>query len=95
MEYTTEDGVVLKEGDRAYNYYDMVPGKIGRHIAAFSDGDWFEFERDEGVGGGTDILNGQRICSEEYAWKRDFRNAVPPDHDPDAWHGGYGTPREG
>jgi hypothetical protein len=67
--YVTEDGVELKEGDRAYNYYDMKPGKIGR--ASFSEG-WFDFEHDDGT---IQLLNGQRICSVEFAKRRGFRNA--------------------
>jgi hypothetical protein len=69
--YVTEDGVDVIEGDRVYNYYDMVPGTIGR--PAF-DLTWFEFHPDEpGVSGG--ILNGQRICTMAFAKARGFRGA--------------------
>jgi hypothetical protein len=30
MDIHTEDGVVLHEGDAAYDYYSMLPGHIGR-----------------------------------------------------------------
>lgn len=66
--YKTEDGVELKTGDRAYNYYDMTVGTIGRDV----DGDWFEFDLDTG---GDTLLNGQRICTLEYAARRGFRGA--------------------
>jgi hypothetical protein len=70
-QYVTEDGVDVREGDRVYNYYDMVPGTIGR--PAF-DLEWFEFHPDEpGVSGG--ILNGQRICTMAFAKARGFRGA--------------------
>jgi hypothetical protein len=67
--YTTEDGVPLEEGDHAYNYYDMKPGRIGK--ASFSDG-WFDFIHDDGT---TQLLNGQRICSDAFAKRRNFRDA--------------------
>jgi hypothetical protein len=64
---TTEDGVALKEGDRAYNYYDMKPGMIE---AIHEDG-WFRFVQ----AGGNAFLNGQRVCSMEFAIRRGFKGA--------------------
>jgi hypothetical protein len=66
MKYITEDGVALFEGDRAYNYYDRKPGKIGRFAGNMPD-PWFEFNHDDGT---TSVLNGQRICSIQYAQLR-------------------------
>jgi hypothetical protein len=67
----TEDNVSLIVGDRAYNYYDMKPGKIGR-LANTADADsWFHFEHDDGT---TSLLNGARICSVEFARQRGFKN---------------------
>ena len=58
----TEDGITLKEGDRAFNYYDMKPGVIGR---IGNDG-WFDFVQNAS----TPLLNGERICSMEFAAKK-------------------------
>jgi hypothetical protein len=70
---TTEDGVELQQGDRAYNYYDMKPGTIGRMSSTFSDKDpWFDFKHDDGT---TALLNGQRICSTVFAKRRNFKDA--------------------
>lgn len=70
----TEDDVVLNEGDRAYDYYNMKPGKIGKLNSTVSDPDpWFDFEHDDGT---TCLLNGQRICTTEFAVRRGFKNAT-------------------
>lgn len=69
--YKTEDGVTLTTGDRAYNYYEMKPGRIGKDAGAFPD-PWFDFEHDDGTIG---LLNGQRICSVEFAKSRGFKGA--------------------
>lgn len=67
----TEDGATLKEGERAYNYYDMKPGKIGRLSSMVSDPNpWFDFEHDDGT---VSLLNGQRICTIGYARQRGFK----------------------
>lgn len=71
----TEDGVRLQVGDRAYNYYDMKPGTIGRidpGTATDASGDWFDFHHDDGS---RSILNGSRICTIEYARRRQFKDA--------------------
>jgi hypothetical protein len=70
-QYVTEDGVDVREGDRVYNYYDMVPGTIGR--PAF-DGEWFEFHSEDPHKSGG-ILNGQRICTMAFAKTRGFPGA--------------------
>lgn len=73
LEYRTEDGVTLKEGDHAYDYYSMKPGVIGPRATAFADPDpWFDFIHDEG---GRVLLNGQRICSDSFAKWKGFPNA--------------------
>jgi hypothetical protein len=60
--YITEDGKQVMEGDLVYNYYDMLPGRIGRDSGL----GWFDFHQE----GGTTQLNGQRICSMEFAQAR-------------------------
>jgi len=72
-EIRTEDGVIVHAGDRVYNYYDMEPGHIesGSHSLMINGGDiWFDFKADNGR---VSILNGQRICSIEFAKRRGFR----------------------
>jgi hypothetical protein len=80
----TEDGVVLMVGSRAYDYYNMKPG----YIASVNPRDrqpngdiWFEFMHDDGT---MDYLNGQRICSIEFAQRRGFKGAFPTSHRPTA-----------
>lgn len=68
--YKTEDGVELKTGDRAYDYYNMKPGKIGS--PSNTDSSWFYFMHDDGT---DEILNGQRICSVEFAKQQGFKDA--------------------
>jgi hypothetical protein len=67
--YTTEDGTTVREGDRAYDYYSMKPGVIGK--PAFFE-DWFEFIHDDGT---VNSLNGQRICTMAFAAARKFCDA--------------------
>lgn len=69
-EIVTEDGVTLHVGDHAYNYYDMEPGVI---VSGPDDTGWFDFKHD--ISGRQTILNGQRICSDQFARGRGFRNA--------------------
>jgi hypothetical protein len=75
MKILTEDGVEVGEGDRAYDYYTMKPGVVGKlegervdeYINRLQQGSkqpWFTFHHD---GGTTALLNGQRICSEAMA----------------------------
>jgi hypothetical protein len=71
LTYTTEDGIVLSEGDRAYNYYDMKAGRIGKLAGNMPD-PWFYFHHDDGT---RTTLNGQRICSIEFARRRNFKGA--------------------
>lgn len=76
----SEDNVKIGVGDLAYNYYDMQPGRIERleekhQVGQEGDdkhGLWFEFRHDDGS---VALLNGQRICSMDYAVKREFRGA--------------------
>jgi len=80
---TTEDKVRLVEGDRAYNYYDMRPGVIGKindwaqpNISKGQnsstpveewDNYWFDFQHDDGT---RALLDGSRICSIGYATRK-------------------------
>lgn len=79
----TQDGVTLRQGDRAFNYYDHKWGRIGR-IDDWAQPDtmagqnsstpidewtnyWFTFEHDDD----TNVsLDGSRICSAAYATRR-------------------------
>ena len=71
--YTTEDGVMLEEGDHAYDYYSMAPGRIGPAAGFDQPNDpWFDFIHDKG---GRVLLNGQRICSDAFAKRRGFKDA--------------------
>jgi len=72
MDIVTEDGVKLKEGDRAYDYYNMKPGYIKPNSITMAPDAWFDFVHDDGS---TDLLNGQRICSVEFAKRRRFKDA--------------------
>jgi hypothetical protein len=81
----TEDGVEIGIGESAYDYYSMKPGKIvefdsyqeredayyGRDMQG-SLKPWFTFEHTDGT---RQYLNGQRICSVEYAKMKGFKNA--------------------
>lgn len=74
-EYRTEDGVAVKEGDRAYDYYSMQPGVVGKDAGGTGPNiGWFDFYHDNG---NVELLNGQRICSMAYARKRGFPKADP------------------
>jgi hypothetical protein len=80
---TTADGVRLAAGDRAFNYYDMKPGVVGRideraqpDTMAGQDSStpvaewsnhWFEFLHDDGT---SASLDGSRVCSEGHARSR-------------------------
>ena len=84
-EFVTEDGVRLRIGDPVYNYYDMEPGitdpKWPASVYA-EEGEspdpkrdlWFHFQQDNGEGGA--ILNGERMCSLEYARRHGFPGAA-------------------
>ena len=67
--YRSEDGATLKQGQRAYDYYTMEPGTIGKPNG--SDG-WFDFHHDRGT---RELLNGQRICTLAFAKRRGFKGA--------------------
>lgn len=83
QEVVTQDGVTLHLGDRAYNYYDMMPGTIER-IDAYPQPDtmkgqnsgtsidewtnyWFTFRHTDGS---STSLDGSRICSIAFATKK-------------------------
>lgn len=80
---TTQDGVRLTSGDRAFNYYDHKPGVIGR-VDDRPQPDttrgqststpmeewsnhWFDFHHDDGT---RTSLDGSRVCSEGLARSR-------------------------
>jgi hypothetical protein len=83
----SEDGVTLQPGDRAYNYYDMKPGRIpeaepgwrwhdqspSAQFINYNQDVWVDFQEDDG---GVSLLNGQRLCSMAFAVRRGFKNAV-------------------
>jgi hypothetical protein len=63
MKVRTEDHKLLIEGDKAFNYYDMKEGVI----AFIEEDGWFEFHENDGH---KTTLNGERICTIEYATRR-------------------------
>jgi len=65
--YVDDESISHRPGDRAYCYYTMRPGTIGRDLG---DG-WFDFDYDDGT---SDMLNGQRICRPEHAEKMGWPN---------------------
>lgn len=72
---TTKDGVLVGKGDRVYNYYDYWPGTI---VSEPDDQGWFFVRPDQGIthtGRNQALLNGERICSIDYARRRGFRDA--------------------
>ncbi len=96
MMIRTSDGKTLGEGDRAFNYYDHKPGRIGR-IDAHAQPDtmtgqtcstpieewsnhWFDFQHDDGT---SCSLDGSRICSIELAIARGWAKA--PESVPCSW----------
>jgi hypothetical protein len=72
----TDDWVIVYEGDRVYNYYDMWPGTIvpgsiqyynrGGEVNIHSDL-WFDVQRDGDDERDKAMLNGARICTIEFA----------------------------
>jgi hypothetical protein len=84
MKIRTEDGVELGEGDHAYDYYSMKPGRIEKFdsdaredtnfgpLMQGSSKPWFRFRHDDG---GAQYLNGQRICSDEAAKRKGWPGA--------------------
>lgn len=87
----TEDNVKVTEGDLVYNYYDMRPVVITmrgndtkdiEEIIESGQGSlkrdiWLEMKAKDAEGNiiGTDLLNGERICSMAFAKGRGFRGA--------------------
>lgn len=57
-EIRTEDGKVVNEGDRVFNYYDWKWGSIERD--SLDKEGWFRIRHDDGT---TAILNGARIAT--------------------------------
>ena len=45
-EVITEDGATLRQGDRAFNYYDMKAGTIGDDL---DDSGWLTFLHDDAL----------------------------------------------
>jgi len=73
VDIRTEDGKIVHEGDRVYNYYDMKPCVIVPNTIRMMPDAWFDTEDDTGR---TTVLNGQRICTLQYAQRRGFPNAA-------------------
>jgi hypothetical protein len=71
--YVTEDRIMVYEGDLVYDYYSMEPVIIGRPCG----GGWFDTLSitDANKRSRAGMLNGQRICSIEYAALKDFDGA--------------------
>lgn len=57
---TTANGVVVRPGDRVFNYYDGKWGVIQDDIDAQG---WFTHVQEDG---GRHTLNGERISTREY-----------------------------
>jgi hypothetical protein len=81
----SEDGQPFTDGDLVYNYYDMWPGHIemdntlqeelsepGIRRSARKRDFWFYVVPENGQ---RTLLNGERICSMEYAARRGFKGA--------------------
>lgn len=58
----TEDGQVVRKGDRVFNYYDVKWGVIAENPDR--DG-WFRVDHEDGTHA---TLNGPRICSYQPEW---------------------------
>jgi hypothetical protein len=89
MEPTDKKYLILECGTKAYpgevvyNYYDMRPVMLGE----ISDYEWERADDPKkdiwvncriwavGESRGTDLMNGERLCSIEFAKRRDFRDA--------------------
>lgn len=60
FEYRTDDGRIVSTGDEVFSHYTMSQGVIGDDMGQ----GWFRFVSPET---GRDMLDGQRICSLDYA----------------------------
>jgi len=60
---TSKDGVELKEGDQAYNYYDGFTGTIGRIAPPIDGKSWFNLTNERN----NSSLDGSRVYSFQYA----------------------------
>jgi hypothetical protein len=69
-EIRTEDGVIVHEGDRVYDYYNMKPGVIVPGSLTHAPDVWFDVKHDDGT---RSLLNGSRICSITFAQRRGFK----------------------
>lgn len=78
-QYRDDLGNTYTTGSRAYDYYSMEPGRIGRDAGGVgANAGWFDFEHDDGT---THLLNGQRICSMEHARRMGWPNTDPKGDD--------------
>lgn len=68
-----EDGVVLRNGSRAYCHLTMRPGTVTK-VRTAHDGfeGWFTFVYDDGT---DEMLNGERVVTVNYARQRGWPNA--------------------
>ncbi len=68
---TLADGTPAMVGDIVYNYYDMHQVVLGEPIPGIAG--WFDTKR---IGGGNGpMLNGERMCSMEFARRADHMDA--------------------
>jgi hypothetical protein len=72
VDITSEDGKPFTDGDRVYDYYSMKPGIIVPGSECMAPDLWFDVKHDDGS---TVVLNGQRICSLEWARKMGWPGA--------------------
>lgn len=71
-EIHAEDNVIVHEGDRIYDYYNMKPGVIVVGSVTYAPDAWFDVLHDDGT---RSMLNGQRICTILFARLRNFKGA--------------------
>lgn len=76
--YITEDGEKVQTGDSVYDYYTMEQCRIGND----KGGGWFETLKAErsypDVRSTSGTLNGERICTIEYARRYNLPGADAP-----------------
>jgi hypothetical protein len=69
--FVTEDGAHVKVGDEIYDYYSMMKGKIIMFSGYMPD-PWFSVQHTDGK---IITLNGQRICTLEFAKRKGWPGA--------------------
>ena len=74
IEFKTEDGVIVIDGDWVYNYYDMFPVQICLSDYRQSDDGWFNTAKVDGSR--VPLLNGERICTLNFAVRKGWNGAA-------------------